>query len=176
VAPVTLGGIETINQNGQRDFSNTIFQAALDAAGNKAWPHPSFHAPPIARFPTQARYLKATKILFGIDSASPIFHREAVSLFFEIPGQALCDCAARVAHAPGYHECGKAICNILDAIGSCAPLHEMIMEAGAGAGLWPRPRSGDGTFRFQGRSPFRANRIRGRPENKIGGVNTNDFV
>jgi hypothetical protein len=149
-------------------FSNTLFDAALDAARGVAWRHAEqleSSAEGCDRWwTTQQRHLATAVRLLGVGPGLTEDQRHPLAEVLSVPALVLIEAAKDLAHASGYVACGKAVVSVLDRI----PLHraylaERIAHSGFLASLWLEPlRWVPERSRFL-RESFQTLRTRGPP-------------
>lgn len=148
-------------------FSNTIFDAALDAARGVAWKH----AEQLASSPdgcdrwwsTQQRHLLRATKLVGVDPSLTIDVRLQVAEALSVPALVLIEAAGEFARSAGYIACGSAVLKVLSRIPRGAYLAERIAESGFLVSLWAEPLRWDPRRRCVQRKPFQPLRTRGPP-------------
>jgi hypothetical protein len=163
LAPVAPDGSLAANTRGAQSFADTCFDAALDAAQQRAWPHESIEGNLMPRFPAQMRHLTHCSLLLGIQPGLHRQLREEIAQILCVGGQRLYDSATRIETQPGYFGLGKAICSVLDALEPTTSLFERLAEAGAGICLWPTPQLWDPQLKTLRRSQFHRIRTRSPP-------------
>jgi hypothetical protein len=163
MAPVAPDGSLVSTGSGAQSFVGTYFDAALDAAQQRAWPHESIEGNLMPRFASQIRHLTHCSLLLGIQPALHGQLREEIAQILSIGGQRLHDSAARIEIQPGYFGLGQAICSVLDALAPTTALFERLAEAGASICLWPSPQLWDPQRKILRRSRFHRIRTRSSP-------------
>ncbi len=162
LAQVSADGSLVVEEDSHR-FSDTLFDAALDAAVGDVWHQESTNNSLTPRLTTQNRHLDRIIRLFGIGGDEKPRQREELSQILMIPGQLLHDCTASLQDIISPRLKGKIICRILDKIPFFVNIFERLVEIGAGAGLWPTPLFCKSRGLLQ-LTPFHPVRTRGAPE------------
>lgn len=163
MAPVAPDGSLVSTTNGAQRFVGTYFDAALDAAQQRAWPHESIEGSLMPRFPSQVRHLTHSALLLGIQPGLHGNLRDEIAQILLVGGQRLHDSAARIERQPGYFGLGQAICGVLDALVPTTSLFERLAEAGAAICLWPTPHLWDPHRKILRKSRFHCIRTRSSP-------------
>ncbi len=163
LAPVAADGSLVSTTCGAECFMGTYFDAALDAAKQRAWPHECIDGNLMPRFPSQIRHLTNSALLLGVQPGLHGKLRDEIAQILSVGGQRLHDGAARIEHQPGYFGLGQAICGVLDAILPATSLFERLAEAGAAICLWPTPQLWDPHHKILRKSIFHRIRTRSSP-------------
>lgn len=145
LAPVAPDGTVLITADGGSNrFEHTLFGAALDAAEHQAWPHSAEDGYLIPRFPTQLRRLVRACRLLGVEPALEAEARQCLGSILGVAGQHLHDGAVQIQQQLGYHNRGKAVVGVLEAVRwTGMALFDRLAACGAQAGLWPGPQRWD---------------------------------
>ena len=139
LAQVSPDGSLLVEEADSHRFSDTLFDAPLDAAVGDVWCQESTENSLKPRLTTQNRHLERIARLFGVGAAGEVRQREEVSQILMIPGQLLHDCTVSLQDVFSPRIKGTIICRILDKIPFFVNIFERLVEIGAGAGLWPAP-------------------------------------
>lgn len=137
LAPVAPDGSLRVGAQGAYRFRGTLFEAALDAAEGRAWPHRYCDASPLPRLPTQAAHLRQAAGLVGVAPGLDARQREATAELLGIPGQLLHACSVHLETHPTYARCGEAIRAVLEVLPETRMVFERLAESGHRRGLWP---------------------------------------
>ncbi|MEN8183902.1 MAG: hypothetical protein ABFS46_15355 [Myxococcota bacterium] len=130
---------------GDATATDTLFEAALDAAEGRSWersvpgwkdadPDPALEVPGWRS--TQQRRLKVAVRNLGLDSGIATQHRIAMALYVDT--LVLRDAASRIRACPGDRARGQAVQAVLEARPAEHRLVRLLI-AGHLAGLWGRP-------------------------------------
>lgn len=146
VVPVDLAGREVRTESGERGVSDTLFEAALDAAAGVRWPRSGTVEPGTRR--TQGRRIVRASSLLGLDLATPERTREHLAAALSVPLLMLREAPRESWHSGGsWTGRGRQIEEALHEVREPARL----LFAGEIAGLWGRPSrwdpGGHGTLR-----------------------------
>jgi hypothetical protein len=150
IAPVSSDGSLVRNDDQQGaskstlDWSRTLFGAATDAAGAKAWPRKK-----PARWRTQRRWLARGAELVGIltskparDAAVEQRRREQAARELGIPTLTVLEATEQWRRAGGYRSRGTAVVTVLTELRPSRRLADQMLGAGVLAGLWGSPIRG----------------------------------
>lgn len=126
-------------------WSQTIFDAAIDAASGAAWSRggSSESWPAGGSWGTQGRALVLDAQLLGIHPATSERSRERIASALDVPHLTLRDAARDFASARGYRSRGAAVVSVLDRLAPRRSLVDDLSYCGAVAGLWGRPSRWD---------------------------------
>jgi len=124
-------------EQGRERFEGSIFDAALDGARGKAWPHSSNENSLSSRFITQVRHLQRVASILGIDPKSSKKEREEIGEILGICGQTHAEGAKVLSERSGYRAQSQAICRVLDGLEERRSLFERLAECTSRAKLWP---------------------------------------
>ena len=120
-------------------LSNTIFQAALDAAQGKTWPK-GVVTPTEQCFMTQTRRLRRIARLLGISPHMGTRERERVVVgCLEIPVLAAHEAHQSLEKNHGYQSLGRNMRRVLCELASGFRVYERMLESGYLNGFWGRP-------------------------------------
>ncbi len=142
LAPCTTTGAEPSAPD--RDWFDTVFAGANDAAGRVPWPRESKGGSE-RWWSTQGRLVERALALTGThpDLADELRHRVAETL--RVPALVLREQAARSRAAPGYASRGHAVAAVLGRL--VGPVVRRLLVVGHLVGLWGRPLWCDGAMR-----------------------------
>jgi hypothetical protein len=174
LAQVSADGSLLVEEAGSHRFSDTLFDAPLDAAAGNVWCQENTKDSLTPRLTTQNRHLERIGRLFGVGAGGEPRQQEEVSQILMIPGQLLHDCSVSLQAAFSPRNKGTIICRILDKIPFFVNIFERLVEIGTGAGLWPVPLLCNHNGLLHP-TPFHTVRTRGAPE-KNGDECCHNFV
>jgi len=142
LAPCTTAGHEPFGSD--RDWHETVFAGANDAARLQPWPREAKGGSDWW-WSTQGRLFDLALTLTGThpDLADELRHRIAETL--RVPALVLREQAARIRAQPGYASRGRAVAAVLDHL--VGPVVRRLLVVGHLAGLWGRPLWWDGVLR-----------------------------
>ena len=142
LAPCTTAGHEPSGSD--RDWHETVFAGANDAARLQPWPREAKGGSDWW-WSTQGRLFDLALTLTGThpDLADELRHRIAETL--RVPALVLREQAARIRAQPGYASRGRAVAAVLDHL--VGPVVRRLLVVGHLAGLWGRPLWWDGVLR-----------------------------
>ncbi len=145
LAPVAPDGHALISPHrGAHRFEHTLFEAALDAAEHQAWPQSAEDGYLIPRFPTQMHRLVRACRLLGVEPTLEAEARQCLGSILGVAGQHLHDGAVQIQQQLGYHNRGKAVVGVLEALRwTGMALFDRLAACGAQAGLWSVPQRWD---------------------------------
>jgi len=116
-------------------FEETAFDAAIDAANDRAWVKECHEDYEQGRFNTQLRKIvRAIQVLGLVPAQKP--QQEALTEILNIPNQVHHDSAVVIQQSPSYQQAGQAIGRILKML-SPVRAYEQLAISGHLAGLWP---------------------------------------
>jgi hypothetical protein len=130
--------IEDQNEANLPYFTDTLFQAAIDASKQQCWAHESITGE-IGRYETQTNRLARGSCVVGIFDDTDDNVQEAISRILDVPNQFLFDGIDLINSYPGYVSYGQAICQILVKTPLNQRLFERLIECGYQNDLWPQP-------------------------------------
>ena len=135
----------------RRDFADTPFAAAIDAADGIGWARDSHDSLPEHWWSTQGRHLNLAARLVGIARGLAERAREAIAALLSVSG------LRQREHltAKGYRAMGKAVCDILSQLGAGHASRAFdLLLCGHIAGHWGEPCRWDVKRCDLERSPF----------------------
>jgi hypothetical protein len=125
---------KTLEKGRDPPFSNTYFDAALDAAKGIAWPRNSMEGSMAPRFITQCRHLDRCSQLMGLSQEEPRA-REKVAAQLGIGGLIVQEAQLKLLTG-GYRASGQAICQILSKIIETESTFQRLTTCGHYARIW----------------------------------------
>lgn len=162
LAPVTPEGTLIDKKEEDHRFSETIFDAALDAARGQFWPQQSTEDLSLV-YPTQIRHLHRACLLLGLDPGLDEKVREQIIRELELPGQVVHDRLAGLRDMPFSQKIGQTVRDLLDAL-PATRLFDRLANTGAYAGLWPLPQYWDNSIKNYRKEVFRIAGTRSPPK------------
>jgi hypothetical protein len=134
------------------DFSQTLFEAALDAKQGQAWARESdrFHDPPQRWWGTQGRHLRRGARLLGLAGDLSDRVRSCIAAVLSVPQLVL----REGTRAVGYRAIGQAICEVLEQIPGAARRALHLLVCGSLSGLWGEALYWDAQRQVLERSAF----------------------
>jgi hypothetical protein len=136
------------------DFTQTVFEAALDAKQGQAWARESdsYHDPPERWWGTQGRHLRLTARLVGLAGDLCDRVRSSIAAVLAVNHLQLREGSRGV----GYRAIGKAICDVLERMRGTARRALQLLVCGKLTDLWGEPLYWDAQRQVLERSPFLA--------------------
>jgi len=134
----------------QKEFADTVFEAAVDAKDGRAWARRTDDDPPERSWGTQGRHLRFAARVTGIahDLADAV--RETIAAALSVSTLTLREHAL----ARGYRAIGKAICDVLDRLRGGPRRALRLLICGHLVGHWGAPWLWDARRQVLERSPF----------------------
>ncbi len=123
---------------GIQRFTETLFDAALDAAEDTIWPKESLVDSLTSRYLTQRRHIDRAAMLLGIAPSVDNKLQEKAAEALDVPCLLLRDNAQLYKAQNDSKSRGTAICCILESMPESAIIFERLARAGAIANLWPQ--------------------------------------
>lgn len=152
-----------------RDFGETVFGAALDAARGERWPR-SWEQPPAGSgtepqrwYSTQVRRTHAVSRLLGLGAAVDSDRRAELAELLATEGLVLHEQSVVLARDSSLRATGRAVAAVLAALPATGCLVDRLAEAGHLAGLWPEPWRWDPHRGVVQPRPFRPTGTRSPP-------------
>lgn len=102
-------------------------------------------------------------LLLGIEPGLHENLREQIAEILSVGGQRLYDSAMIIEARSGYHDLGKAICNVLDALEQTPFIFQRLAAAGSCLCLWPVAHLWDPQLKRLRQSRFQRIGIRASP-------------
>ena len=122
------------------EFSNTYFDAALDAAAGRAWPREPEGGGQDRWWSVQGRHLNRSTLWLGVDPASTPRHTETIATALAVETLVLKDLQRDISRHPGYRARGEAVCSVLGALlKKPVGIGDRLAQAGHVAALWGPP-------------------------------------
>jgi hypothetical protein len=137
---LAVNGVGICKDESDSALSDTVFQAALDAAQGEAWPKDAA-APAEQCFMTQIRHLHRIAILLGVAPHMEARERERIVLgCLEIAGLTAHEAHQSLEKDHGYQNVGRNTKRVLYELASGWRVYERMLESGYMNGFWGRPQ------------------------------------
>jgi len=142
-------------------FEGTVFEAAVDAAGGRAWPRfdEEWGRGGAERYwSTQCRWLQRSTWLLGLSEGLQAKESEEAAEVLGVERMLLHELSGEISKRPGYRSRGDAVCGVLGALSDGACVLDRLLYGGHLAGLWGKPFRWDPMAAVLRSMPFRISR------------------
>ena len=134
------------------EFSGTLFEAAFDACGGRAWARETGIRPPERWWSTQGRHLRLAAQMLGVAADLAEHVRESIAAVLSVGAVALRERAK--SRLRGYRAIGKAVCEVLERLSAGPRRPRQLLVCGHLIGRWGEPMHWDARSGVLRRSPF----------------------
>jgi hypothetical protein len=148
------GGSRPDDRRLRRDFLDTFFQAALDAAQSLPWPRDSLTETPDQWFSTQWRHLSLAADLLGVAPDMDDSQREVIASVLGTDLLRLREGAREIRDSKGYLTIGLVVRRVLLCLRGGVRQALRLLFCGHVIGQWGRPAWWDGARRSLSTLPF----------------------
>jgi hypothetical protein len=138
----------------RRDFEDTFFEAALEAAEGRWWPRESFTEAPDRWFSTQGRHLSFAADLLGVSPGMEAGERERLASVLGTDLLTLREGAGEIRASQRYVTIGLVVRRVLLSLRGGVRRALRLLFCGHVIGQWGRPSLWDGARRRLITLPF----------------------